>query len=393
MSKIDIFLKAKEEFRLIDGENFVYSNEVDYMEGSLDNGEIANVYSFRKTFIGKGFFNLNSKIIVRILSRKDIELDKDFFKQLIKNAYDSRIDLGFSSAYRLFFSEADGIPGLIIDKYDDYFVIQISSFGINLRKQMFIDILVELFNPQGIYERSDLPSRHKEGLDQFKGLLYGNVPDEIIIMENHIKMSIDVKNGQKTGTFLDQKQNHSAIKPYVKNKEVLDCFSHIGGFALHAASFGAKEVLALDISKDAALQIDKNAVLNGFSQIKTEVCDVFDKLRQFVKENRKFDVIILDPPAFAKKKEDINKAYQGYKEINLQAMKLLRSGGYLVTCSCSHYMYPDTFLEMLSEATLNSKRRIQMIDFKIQDSDHPVLFTADASLYLKYAVLRVNDFE
>ena len=392
MSKINVYLKPKEEFRLKDGESFVYSNELERLEGDLVNGEDTSVFSSKNEFIGKGFLNTNSKIIVRLLSRKNIDLDKEFFKKLIKDANDSRVDLGFSNAYRLFFSESDGIPGLIIDKYDKYLVIQISSYGIDLRKQMFTDILVELFNPLGIYERSDLPSRAKEGLEQFKGILYGVVPDEIFIYENHIKLSIDVKNGQKTGTFLDQKQNHNAIKPYVKGKEVLDCFSHIGGFALHAASFGAKEVLALDISKDATVQIEKNASLNNFSNIKTEVCDVFDRLRSFAKEERKFDVIILDPPAFAKKKEDIKKAYQGYKEINLQAMKLLRSGGYLITCSCSHYLYPETFLEMIADATLDSKRKIQMIDFKIQDSDHPVLFSADASLYLKYVVLKVNDY-
>ena len=392
MSKINVYLKPKEEFRLKDGESFVYSNELERLEGDLVNGEDTSVFSSKNEFIGKGFLNTNSKIIVRLLSRKNIDLDKEFFKKLIKDANDSRVDLGFSNAYRLFFSESDGIPGLIIDKYDKYLVIQISSYGIDLRKQMFTDILVELFNPLGIYERSDLPSRAKEGLEQFKGILYGVVPDEIFIYENHIKLSIDVKNGQKTGTFLDQKQNHNAIKPYVKGKEVLDCFSHIGGFALHAASFGAKEVLALDISKDATVQIEKNASLNNFSNIKTEVCDVFDRLRSFAKEERKFDVIILDPPAFAKKKEDIKKAYQGYKEINLQAMKLLRSGGYLITCSCSHYMYPDTFLEMIADATLDSKRKVQMIDFKIQDSDHPVLFSSDASLYLKYVVLKVNDY-
>lgn len=391
MSKLEIYLKPKEEFRLLSGESFVYSNEIESYEGSLIDGEEAYVYSSKKVFIGKGFLNTQSKIIVRLLTRKDIDLKKEFFKNLIQEAHLSRKDLGFSSAYRLFFSEADGIPGLIIDKYGDYLVIQITSLGLDLRKHMFVDILVELLNPLGIYERNDVPSRKKEGLELTKGTLYGDVPDEVLIYENDIKLLIDIKNGQKTGTFLDQKHNHFAIKPYVKEKEVLDCFSHIGGFALHAATFGAKSVLALDISKDATDRILANALLNGLN-IDVETCDVFDKLRLFNQEGKKFDVIILDPPAFAKKSDDIKKAYQGYKEINLQAMKMLRPGGYLITCSCSHYMYPDTFLEMLSDATLDSKRRIQMIDFKIQDSDHPVLFTADASLYLKYVVLKVSDF-
>jgi len=392
MSNIKIYLKPKEEFRLLNGENFVYSNEIERFEGELLSGQIASVYSSKNTFIGKGFLNTNSKIFVRLLTRKDIIIDSNFYKDRIDAAYRSRLDLGFSNAYRLFFSEADGIPGLIIDKYDNYLVIQISSYGVDQIKQVIVDILINLLKPIGIYERSDLSSRKKEGLEQFKGILYGDVPDEIIMMENHIKLYVDVKNGQKTGTFLDQKQNHHAIKPYVNNKEVLDCFSHIGGFALHAASFGAKSVLALDISKDATENIMRNAKLNDFNTIETKVCDVFDELRSYVKEKRQFDVIVLDPPAFAKKKDDMRKAYQGYKEINLQAMKILRPGGYLITCSCSHYMYPDTFLEMLSDATLDSKRKVQMIDFRIQDSDHPVLFSSDASLYLKYVVLRISDY-
>jgi 23S rRNA (cytosine1962-C5)-methyltransferase len=392
MSNIKIYLNPKEEYRLLNGENFVYSNEIERFEGELLSGEIASVYSSRNIFIGKGFLNTNSKIFVRLLTRKDINIDQNFYKERIESAYFSRLDLGFSNAYRLFFSEADGIPGLIIDKYDDYLVVQISSYGVEQIKQVIVNVLVSLLKPKGIYERSDLASRKKEGLEQIKGVLYGAVPDEIIMMENHIKLYVDVKNGQKTGTFLDQKQNHHAIKAYVKNKEVLDCFSHIGGFALHAASFGAKSVLALDISKDATENIMRNAKLNDFNTIETKVCDVFDELRLYVKEKRQFDVIVLDPPAFAKKKDDMRKAYQGYKEINLQAMKLLRPGGYLITCSCSHYMYPDTFLEMLSDATLDSKRKVQMIDFRIQDADHPVLFSSDASLYLKYVVLRISDY-
>ncbi|MBN3490421.1 class I SAM-dependent rRNA methyltransferase [Acholeplasma equirhinis] len=392
MTSLKLFLKPKEEIRIKNGENFVYSNEIDRFEGDIKSGSQINVFSSRNEFLGTGFLNTNSKIFVRIISRKDITLDKDYFKQLIKLANDARLDLGYKNTYRLFFSEADGIPGLIIDKYGAYLVIQISSYGIDQRKDMFVEILKELFNPKGIYERSDMPSRTKEGLELFKGELYGSVPDELEIYENHIKLYVDVKNGQKTGTFLDQKQNHAAIKPYVKNKEVLDCFSHIGGFALHAASFGAKSVLALDISKDAVNQIKRNAELNQLNNVNTEVCDVFDKLREFVRLGKKFDVIILDPPAFTKKKEDISKAYQGYKEINLQAMKILNSGGYLITCSCSHYMYPDLFLQMIGEASSDSKRKVQMIDFKIQDMDHPVIFTADQSLYLKYVVLRVNDY-
>lgn len=392
MSQIKVYLKPKEDLRIRLGESFVYSNEIERLEGKLQSGEIAYVYDSKGHFIGKGFLNTQSKIFVRILSRKDIELDEDFFRNLIQSAASSRIDLGFNHAYRLFFSEADGIPGLIIDRYEDYLVIQISSYGIDQRKKMFVDILVDLFKPIGIYERSDMNSRIKEGLEPFKGILYGEVPDEVIIFENNIKLYVDLKNGQKTGTFLDQQQNHNSIAPYVKDKTVLDCFSHIGGFALHAAYYGAKDVLALDISESAVSNILRNAELNQFNQVRAETVDVFKALRDYGASNQTFDVIILDPPAFAKKKEDIKKAYQGYKEINLQALKLIASGGYLITCSCSHYMYPALFLEMLSEAVVDSKRKVQMIDFKIQNSDHPVLFTADESLYLKFVVLKVSDF-
>lgn len=386
-----IYLKPNEEFRMIEGHPWVFNNEIDKIEGTIKSGEVAYVYSSKKQFIGKGFLNTNSKIFVRILSRSEDELiDKNFFEKIIKQANNSRLDLGYSNSYRVLFAEADGIPGLIIDKYGDYLSIQILSLGIDQRKNMFIDILIDLFKPKGIYERSDVSVRKKEGLEMFKGVLYGEVPESIRIKENDLDMDIDIINGQKTGSFLDQADNHNAVRPYVKDKKVLDCFSHIGGFGLHAAYHGADEVTCIDISEHAIKQIENNAKLNHLHQVKAIKADVFEALRLYQKNNDTFDVIILDPPAFAKKNDDIKKAYQGYKDINLQALKIISPNGYLVSCSCSHYMTPSLFMEMLIDASHDAKRITQMVEFRIQGKDHPALFGSDESLYLKCITLRVK---
>ncbi|PKK98231.1 MAG: rRNA large subunit methyltransferase I [Tenericutes bacterium HGW-Tenericutes-2] len=391
MESCKIYLKPKEEIRIIQGHPWVYNNEIERIDGSIKSGDIAYVYSNKKQFIGKGFLNTSSKIFVRILSRDESEIiDENFFTEIIKRANQSRLDLGYKNSYRVLFGEADGIPGFIVDKYQDYLSIQILSLGIDLRKEMFVKILTSIFSPKGIYERSDVPVRKKEGLELFKGVLYGDVPDIITIKENDLSMEIDLKNGQKTGSFLDQQDNHNAIKPYVKGKSVLDCFSHIGGFGLHAAYHGASEVTCLDISEHAVAQIEKNAKLNHLNQVKTVKSDVFDALRNYQNIDQKFDMIILDPPAFAKKADDLKKAYQGYKDINLQALKIINPNGYLMSCSCSHYMSPSLFLEMLMDASNDAKRITQMVEFRIQGKDHPALLGSDESLYLKCVILRVK---
>ena len=386
-----IYLKPKEEIRIIQGHPWVYNNEIDRIDGSIQSGEIAYVYSSKNLFVGKGFLNTSSKIFVRVLSRDEQEeINERFFTEIIRKSNQSRVDLGYKNSYRVLFGEADGVPGFIVDKYDEYLSIQILSLGIDLRKEMFIRILVSIFNPKGIYERSDVPVRKKEGLELFKGVVYGDVPDIITIKENDFTMEIDLKNGQKTGSFLDQQDNHNAIKPYVKNKTVLDCFSHIGGFGLHAAYHGASDVTCLDISEHAVLQIEKNAKLNHLENVKAVKFDVFEALRNYQNLNQKFDMVILDPPAFAKKVEDVKKAYQGYKDINLQALKIINPNGYLMSCSCSHYMSPSLFLEMLMDASNDAKRITQMVEFRIQGKDHPALIGSDESLYLKCVVLRVK---
>jgi len=391
MNTCKITLKPKEEIRIQQGHPWVFSNEIDRIEGPIKSGELAYVYSSKHMFLGKGFLNTSSKIFVRLLSHSEEEIiDDHFFETIIRRSNQSRLDLGYQNSYRVVFGEADGIPGFIVDKYGDYLSIQILSLGIDMRKQMFIDILIKVFNPKGIYERSDVSVRKKEGLDLFKGVIYGEVPDKIRIKENDLWMDVDIINGQKTGSFLDQQDNHNAIKSYVKNKKVLDCFSHIGGFGLHAAYHGASRVTCLDISDVAVENIKHNAKINHLENVNAEKKDVFEALRDYQKNNETFDVIVLDPPAFAKKADDLKKAYQGYKDINLQALKIINQDGYLISCSCSHYMTPALFMDMLLDASTDAKRITQMVEFRIQGKDHPALFGSDESLYLKCVTLRVK---
>lgn len=390
MQNCKIYLKPSEEDRINEGHPWVYSNEIRNIVGHIKTGDLAYVYSSKNEFIGKGYLNTNSKIFVRILSRvENQEIDEAFFKDLIHKANLSRIDLGYQNSYRVLFGESDGIPGLIVDKYGEYLSIQILSLPIDERKDLFIKLLVEEFNPKGIYERSDVSVRKKEGLPLFKGVIYGNVPEKILIKENNLDMYVDLINGQKTGFFLDQQNNHDAVKPYVKNKTVLDCFSNIGGFGLHAAYHGAKEVTCLDISEKATDSILENARLNHLNQVTAKTVDVFDQLRTYVKDGTTFDVVVLDPPAFTKSKEKLDNAYQGYKEINLQAMKIINDGGYLITASCSSFMTPDLFLTMLQEAAYDSNKIVQMIEFRIQSKDHPARLGSEETFYLKLVVLRV----
>ncbi|MDP2424781.1 MAG: class I SAM-dependent rRNA methyltransferase [bacterium] len=388
-----IYLKPKEEIRIKNGHSWVYSNEISRMDGEIVSGQIASVFSSKGEFLGKGFLNTASKIFVRILSRKqEQEIDKAFFYSLIYRANQSKIDLGYQQTYRVVFGEADGISGLIVDKYGDYLVIQVVSYGIELWKNIIVEVLIDLFQPLGIAERSDVAVRIKEGLSETVGVLYGEIPETVIINEEGLLVRINLLKGQKTGYFLDQQLNHHMIKQYVKNKEVLDCFSHTGGFGLHAALHGARHVTLVDISQSACDQIHMNADLNHLKNITVVKADVFDLLRKYQTTQKKFDVVILDPPAFTKSSEHLQKAYAGYKEINLQAMKIVENGGYLYTCSCSHYMTPALFLQMLSEAAADSSRMVQMVEFRTQGKDHPTLLGSEETLYLKCVVLRINDY-
>lgn len=382
-----VYLKKREEKRIFGGHSWVYANEVARIENKDKNGALAEVYSSDGRFIGKGYINHASKILVRIFIRNNDVDDENFYIDRIKQANEYRHKLGYKNCYRMVFAEADNLPALIIDKYGDILVMQCLSLGIDLRKKLICECLIKLFSPKGIYERSDVAVRKKEGLEEVKQLLCGEVPDYQQIEENGIKMLVDVKNGQKTGYFLDQKENRFAVRKYCTG-EVLDCFCNSGGFSLNAATV-ADRVTSCDISSLALNNVNDNAKLNGFKNITTLCGDVFEILRNFRKEKRQFDTVILDPPAFCKTADEIKDAYRGYKDVNLNAMKIVKSGGFLITCSCSHYMSANLFEKMLTEAAKESGRCVRFVEIKSQAPDHPALLCAEETQYLKFYVLHV----
>lgn len=382
-------LKKGEEKRILAGHPWVYANEVLKIEGHDVQGSIAKVVGHDGRFIGYGFINHKSKIIVRILSRDETPIDYDFFYERIKNADDYRLSLGYDNNYRVVFGESDLLPGLIIDKYDAYLSVQFLALGMDVRKDMIVDILIDLFKPKGIYERSDVSVRKKEGLEEIKGVLYGEVPPLITIEENGIKLEVDIINGQKTGYFLDQKENRDNLKNYVKGKKVLDCFSNVGGFSLCASKYGASEIIALDVSKDAIKTVKRNAELNGFTNINAVQADVFEQLRVYKKSREKFDVIVLDPPAFTKSKDTVKAGYHGYRDINMLALKQINKGGYLITCSCSQHLTMNLFLDMIKESVVAAGVNAQLVELRTQGKDHATLIGTDEALYLKVAVLHI----
>ena len=383
-----IFLKKNEEKRLLAGHSWVFANEVARIEGKDKNGALVTVCSFDGRFVGKGYINHASKILTRIFIRNQETDEGDFYYNRILECWEQRKALGYENCCRVVFGEADNLPALIVDKYAEVLVIQCLSLGIHQRKKIIVDALVRIFNPKGIYERSDVSVRAKEGLPLEKGILYGEVPDAVIIEENSLKMSVDVKNGQKTGYFLDQKENRFTLRRYAKNGTVLDCFCNSGGFSLNAA-LTAKEVTAVDVSELALANVRTNAELNGLTNIHTVQADVFELLRQEKSAGKKYDVVVLDPPAFCKSANEVKDAYRGYKDINILGMKLVKSGGYLTTCSCSHYMTFPLFEKMLGEAAKESGRRVRVIEMKTQAPDHPALLNEDETQYLKFFVLQV----
>ncbi|MDE6867656.1 MAG: class I SAM-dependent rRNA methyltransferase [Clostridia bacterium] len=383
----EVYLKKNEEKRIIAGHSWVYANEVARIENKDKNGSLATVYSHDGRYIGKGYINHTSKILVRIFIRDSRLDDAEYYINAINTANNYRLSLGYDNCYRMVFAEADNLPALIIDRYGDYLVMQCLSLGIDMRKQLICDCLVKLFAPKGIYERSDVAVRKKEGLTEIKQVLYGDVPDYCEICENGIKMLVDVKNGQKTGYFLDQKENRLAARKYCMG-EVLDCFCNSGGFSLNAATV-ANTVTACDISELALKNVRDNAELNGFKNVNTLCGDVFEVLRNFKKDKKQFDTVILDPPAFCKTADEVKDAYRGYKDINLTAMKIVKKGGFLITCSCSHYMSATLFEKMLIEASRESGRIVRCVEIKTQSPDHPSLLCADETNYLKFFVLQV----
>ncbi len=386
----NVYLKKNEDKRIRQGFAWVYANEAAKIEGKGRNGDIACVFDCNNSYLGKGYINHLSKILVRIFIRDESEPTEELFENRIRKAKELREKLGYGNCYRAVFSESDNLPGLIVDKYADILCVQILTLGMELNKDKIISALVKVFNPKGIYERSDTASREKEGLKQFKGKLYGEFDTRTEIEENGLRMTVDLENGQKTGYFLDQKENRFAVRRYCKDAEVLDLFCNVGGFSVNAAFAGAKSVTAVDISERALDEVKMNAKLNGFEDvIQTKCADVFEALREYKKENRKFDVVILDPPAFCKSADDVKNAYRGYKDINILGMKLVKEGGYLVTASCTHYISIALFEKMLKEASAQSGVSARVTEIKTQSPDHASLLSAEESTYLKFFVLQI----
>jgi 23S rRNA (cytosine1962-C5)-methyltransferase len=386
----NVYLKKRISPRVANGHPWIFSNEVEKVEGEVAGGEIVDVFSHDKKFIGRGYINPKSQILVRLLTRQKEEINDDFFRQRIRSCWEYRQRLGYVENCRLVFGEADYLPQLIIDKFNDHFVIQTLALGIDRWKPAIVQALQEIFNPRGIYERNDVPVRELEGLPQVKGFLSDPFDTRIVINENGLKFHVDIENGQKTGYFLDQQDNRRAIQHIVKGADVLGAFTYTGTFEIHAAYYGAKSVLGLDISENAVAQANRNAALNGLDKIcRFETANAFDVLKQWGKDGRQYDVVMLDPPAFTKSRETIQKAITGYKEINLRGMKLIKPGGFLVTSSCTNLVNPELFLQTIDMAARDARRRIRQVTFQAQASDHPIIWGLDNTQYLKFLIVQV----
>jgi 23S rRNA (cytosine1962-C5)-methyltransferase len=387
-----IQLKRKIASRIATGHPWIFANEVEKIEGEPAPGSIVEVYFHDGKFAGKGYFNAQSQIIVRLLTQdKKIEINENFFLDKLKECWKYRQQLGYVENCRLVFGEADGLPQLIIDKFNDYFVIQTLALGIDQWKPAIVKALNTVFSPKGIFERNDVPVRELEGLPQHKGFLSQPFDTSIIINENGLKFHVDVENGQKTGYFLDQQDNRRAIQNIVKGADVLGAFTYTGTFEIHAAHYGARSVLGLDISENAVNQANKNAALNGLDHIvKFETANAFDVLKQWGKDGRQYDVVMLDPPAFTKSRANLQKAITGYKEINLRGMKLVRPGGFLVTSSCTNLVQPELFHQIIDMAARDVRRKIRQVSFLTQSADHPIIWDMENTNYLKFLIIQVQ---
>ena len=387
-----VYLKRKISQRIALGHPWIFNNEVEKIVGPVTAGDIVEVYYFDEQFAGRGYINPASQIIVRLLTRKKEDINADFFLLKIKEAWSYRQKMGYTENCRLIFGEADGLPALIIDKFNDYFVIQTLALGMDIWKPAIVDALNSVFSPKGIYERNDVPVRELEGLPQIKDYLSAPFPTEIIINENGLQFYVNIETGQKTGYFLDQQDNRRAIQHIVKDADVLGAFTYTGTFEIHAAKYGAKSVLGIDISENAVAQANKNATLNKLDHIvKFEAMNAFDVLKAWGKEGRKYDVVMLDPPAFTKSRSNIEKAITGYKEINLRGMKLIKNGGFLVTSSCTNLVSPELFLETINMAAKDARKRIRQVTFQTQSSDHPIIWGMENTHYLKFLIVEVCD--
>ena len=391
-------LKKGEGRALKAGGAWIYDNEIESVMGHFEDGELVLVRDFDGYGLGKGFINRHSKIRIRMMTRNpEQEIDREFIHNRVKTAWEYRKKTVDTSSCRVIFGEADWIPGMVVDKFSDVLVVQALALGIDRMKETVIEELKKVLaedgvSIRGVYERSDAKEREKEGMERVKGFLGEPFDTNVEIVENGVRYLVDVKDGQKTGFFLDQKYNRLAIQKLCKDARVLDCFTHTGSFALNAGLAGAKEVIGVDASELGVHQAELNAKLNGLEQTVRFTCaDVFDLLPELEKKGEKFDVVILDPPAFTKSQNSIMNATKGYREINMRGLKLVKDGGFLATCSCSHFMSYELFTQTIAQAAKSVHKRIRQVEYRTQAPDHPILWAADESYYLKFFIFQVVD--
>lgn len=381
------------------GGMWIYDNEIDTITGDFTNGDIVTVEDFDGYILGRGFINTNSKITIRMMTRKkDTVIDEAFIEMRVRNAWEYRKTTSDTDSCRVIFGEADFLPGIVVDKFSDVLVVESLALGIDRLKLLILETLKKILKEdgiliRGIYERSDAKVRLQEGMERVKGFIGEPFDTKVEITENGVKYVVDVQDGQKTGFFLDQKYNRLAMQKICKGKRVLDCFTHTGSFALNAGIAGATEVLGVDASELGVAQATENARLNNLSDRVTFQCaDVFELLPELEKKGEQFDVVILDPPAFTKSRNSVKNAVKGYREINLRGMKLVKDGGYLATCSCSHFMTPDLFTKTIREAAANVHKRLRQVEYRTQATDHPILWSGEeTSYYLKFYIFQVCD--
>ena len=386
---MNIYLRRGREQRVLGGHPWVFRSDIEREDGAAD-GLPVRVLTSAGRFLAMAVYNPRSQISLRILSRRDEPVDGAFIRGRVRRAVDYRRRFADLGSCRLIFAESDGLPAVIADKFGDVIVVQILCLGMERFKGDIVDALVKELSPRGVYERNDVPVRELEGLSQQTGLLFGEVPDHVEMQENGVRFLVDVKEGQKTGFFLDQKENRAAIAPFVPGMRVLDCFTHTGSFALHAARYGAAEVTGVDISEHACACALENARLNGVEdRVRFECANAFDFLRAQQTAKAQYDVVIHDPPAFTKTRSAVEGALRGYKEINLRGMKLTRDGGYFVTCSCSQHVTPDLFRGMLMDAQKDAHVQLRQIEWRTQGRDHPILLSSPETQYLKCGIFQV----
>ena len=386
-----ITLKPGKEKRVYTLHPWIFKSDIDQVDAQCLPGDTVDIMSSKGRFLARGYYNPNSQIALRIMTyHEDEAVDRALIFRRIHEAVEYRRSFADLKSCRVVFAESDRLPALIVDAFDDILVLQCLALGMERFKQDVVDALVEELHPRGIWERNDVPVRRLEGLDMCTGLLYGEVPDRVQMVENGVKFWVDVKEGQKTGFFLDQKENRAAIAPFVKGRRVLDCFTHTGSFALHAGYYDASEVTGVDISEYACTFATENAKLNGLEdRIHFVTANAFDLLSDQSRKKEKYDVIILDPPAFTKTRSAVDSALRGYKEINLRAMKMIETGGYLITCSCSQHVLPEMFRNMVLDAARDAKVLLRQVEFRTQGKDHPILPYAQETEYLKCGIYQV----